>query len=93
VPIAAICEEMRRIFCRSRWRTWPGNVREPRNEAGTIDLDQPFVQAKEALVAAFELRYLTELMRVAIGNVAEASRRSRLNRRYLYDLLKKHALI
>jgi two-component system, NtrC family, nitrogen regulation response regulator GlnG len=56
------------------------------------DLSLPFLEARDRLVEGFERRYFTALLRATGGNVAEASRRSKLNRRYLYDLLKKHGL-
>jgi DNA-binding NtrC family response regulator len=57
-----------------------------------VDLAVPFVTAKEQLVDAFERAYLEALLQATEGNVSEASRRSELNRRHLYDLLKKHGL-
>ncbi|MSP59772.1 MAG: sigma 54-dependent Fis family transcriptional regulator [Myxococcales bacterium] len=66
--------------------------REAPAEAAKVDLDVPFSDAKERLVDGFERAYLTALLGATEGNVAEASRRSGLNRRHLYDLLKKHGL-
>jgi DNA-binding NtrC family response regulator len=57
-----------------------------------IDLDTPFLEAKERLVEEFERAYLSALLTATEGNIAEAARRSRLNRRHLYDLLAKLGL-
>ncbi len=57
-----------------------------------VDVSVPFSDAKVQLVDAFERAYLTELLRATEGNVTEASRRSGLNRRHMYDLLKKHGI-
>jgi two-component system, NtrC family, response regulator HydG len=58
----------------------------------SVDLDVPFGEAKEQIVDAFEHEYLSKLLAATDGNIAEASRRAALNRRHLYDLLKKHGL-
>ncbi len=74
-----------------------GRPRAARNDksavsAQIIDLNVPFSDAKERVIDSFEQAYLSQLLVAAEGNVAEASRRSGLNRRHLYDLLKKHGL-
>ena len=61
-------------------------------DGGKIDLSVSFADAKEQLVDAFEAAYLSALLDATQGKVAEAARRSGLNRRHLYDLLKKHGL-
>jgi DNA-binding NtrC family response regulator len=58
----------------------------------TIDLDVPFLEAKERVIEEFERAYLSALLGATEGNVAEASRRSKINRRHLYDLLAKLGL-
>jgi DNA-binding NtrC family response regulator len=73
-----------------------GRPRTSRREAPpagpVVDLDVPFSEAKDRVVDAFERAYLDALLQATEGNVAEAARRSGLNRRHLYDLLKKHGL-
>jgi DNA-binding NtrC family response regulator len=59
---------------------------------GAWTLDTPFLEAKERVVDGFERAYLEALLQAHQGNVAEAARASQLNRRHLYDLLKKHGL-
>jgi DNA-binding NtrC family response regulator len=60
--------------------------------AHAIDIERPFAESKEEAVAAFERAYLTQLLAATEGNVTEASRRAKINRRHLYDLLKKYGL-
>ncbi len=68
----------------------PGGQIAPRGPGFTTDM--PFVAAKARVLDAFEREYLSALLQANGGNVAEASRRSQLNRRHLYDLIKKHGL-
>ena len=49
-------------------------------------------EAKEALIDAFEREYLVNLLERSGGKVAPAAREAGLNRKYFYDLLKKHGL-
>ena len=56
------------------------------------DSGDPFIEAKERLIAEWEREYLTALLRRTDGNVAEAARQSGLHRPYLHRLLKKHGL-
>ncbi len=51
-----------------------------------------FVDAKAAAVSQFEVRYLSDLMRRAHGNVTFAARLAGTERRYLGKLLKKHQI-
>jgi DNA-binding NtrC family response regulator len=57
-----------------------------------VDTSIPFFDAKEKIADAFEGAYLRTMLAECEGNVAEASRRSGIARRHLYDLLKKHGL-
>jgi transcriptional regulator with GAF, ATPase, and Fis domain len=60
--------------------------------AWPILLDLPFKDAKDHLVDAFERVYATRLLDQTGGNVSEAARRSKISRRYLFVLIKKHRL-
>jgi DNA-binding NtrC family response regulator len=62
-----------------------------RGEAERADV--PFHEAKEKLVSSWERGYLADLLRKTGGSVAEAARRSGVDRAHLYRLLKKHGLI
>jgi DNA-binding NtrC family response regulator len=57
-----------------------------------VDFNQPFKDAKESLVDAFEREYLVRLLERSGGRIAAAAREARLNRQYFYDLLRKHDL-
>ncbi len=58
----------------------------------SFDLDRPFKEAKEELIDAFEREYLEKLLERSSGRVAPAAREAGLNRKYFYDLLRKHGL-
>ena len=61
--------------------------------AGTpIDLEDAYPVARDRLVAEFELRYLTALIRRARGNMSRASRLAGIDRATLYRLMDKHGL-
>ncbi len=57
-----------------------------------FDLDRPFKEAKEELIDTFEREYLQRLLDRSDGRVAPAAREAGLNRKYFYDLLRKHGL-
>lgn len=46
--------------------------------------------ARAAVIADFERRYLGHLMEVCDGNASEAARRAKMDRPYLISLLKRH---
>lgn len=52
----------------------------------------PFAQAKERCVDRFERIYLERLMSEAGGNLSQAARMARMDRKYLRALLKRHEL-
>ena len=64
----------------------------PQEAIPPIDFSQPFKEAKESLVEAFEHEYLKRLLERAGGRIAVAAREAGLNRKYFYDLLRKHGL-
>jgi DNA-binding NtrC family response regulator len=57
-----------------------------------FDLDRPFKEAKEELIDTFEMEYLQRLLDRSNGRIAPAAREAGLNRKYFYDLLRKHGL-
>ncbi|HJU73585.1 MAG TPA: sigma-54 dependent transcriptional regulator [Gemmatimonadaceae bacterium] len=57
-----------------------------------VDFSRPFGEAKRDTIAAFELNYLTGLMKDCGGNVSRAARRARKERRDFRRLLHKHRL-
>jgi DNA-binding NtrC family response regulator len=85
--------------------SWPGNVRELRNRVEQLvvlqELDAPprkprpatsYREAKLHAVDAFEVGFLTDLMKRAEGNVSEAARLAQMDRVHLSKLLRKHAV-
>jgi len=54
--------------------------------------DLPFKEAKAEWVARFDVQYLTRLLERCQGNVAEAARRSGIDRVHLFRLIKKYGL-
>jgi two-component system response regulator GlrR len=54
--------------------------------------DLPFKEAKAEWVARFDVQYLTRLLDRCQDNVAEASRRSGIDRVHLFRLIKKYGL-
>ena len=63
------------------------------NDLG-VDIDPavPFKEAKNAIIAEWERKYLSILMKKYRGNVSLAARRSGIARVHLHRLLKKHEL-
>jgi transcriptional regulator with PAS, ATPase and Fis domain len=59
----------------------------------SFELDRPFKEAKEELIDAFEREYLRNLLERSNGRIAPAAREAGLNRKYFYDLLRKHGLL
>ncbi len=53
---------------------------------------QPFREARERLIEAWEREYLVDLLGKADHNVSEAARRAGLSRVYLHELIRKHGL-
>ncbi len=53
----------------------------------------PFRDAKDALVSAFEEKYLRDLLEHTKENISAAAREADIDRRHLYRLLKKHGLM
>ncbi len=62
------------------------------NPPPAIDIEEPFVSAKQRAVDRFEREYLEALMRRTRGNISQAAREAGLARHYLRELLRKHGL-
>jgi DNA-binding NtrC family response regulator len=54
--------------------------------------DEPYHAARERVIAEFELRYLTNLVHRAEGNMSRAARLAGVDRTTLYRLMEKHGL-
>ena len=73
----------------------PGDAPEatdPAAAAAGPDIEMPFKEAKDAIVARFERDYLVALLEWAGGNVSRAARKANLDRMYLHRLLQRHGL-
>src|SRR4029079_18152888 len=103
-PNAAPPSELVRTMMCSGWR---GNVRELRSAverslvgAPTLEDDGmagsadgvSFRTAKSLAAAAWEKRYLAELLPAHDGNVSRAARAAKMNRSHLSELVRRHGL-
>ncbi len=64
----------------------------PGGDAPALDISQPLKVARDAWIAEFERRYLTELLRHHDDNVTLAARAAGVDRIHFYRLLWKHGL-
>ena len=73
-----------------RWQV-PGD----RSEGTDLEVraELPFAEAKQAVVQAFEKRYLRELWSRCGGNLSAAARAAEVDRKHLRTLLRKHGLV
>ena len=65
---------------------------EARAAATRVQNDRPFREAKRAAVEAFEREYLSRVLRAAGGNVTQAARMARKERRDFGRLVRKYEL-
>ncbi|MFT3838579.1 MAG: sigma 54-interacting transcriptional regulator [Myxococcaceae bacterium] len=70
-----------------------GGTEKPEGESLPVSYAGPFKECKEELVRAFEKEYLSRLLAKSKGNVAKAARDAGLDRKHLYSLLHKYALV
>lgn len=85
---------LERVEClgpQSAFENMPGKTVLDKNRL-TFNVHQPFKEAKEELIDKFEREYIEALLIESDGKVAPAARAAGLNRKYFYDLLKKHRL-
>jgi DNA-binding NtrC family response regulator len=57
-----------------------------------VSTEEPYYAARDRLVAAFELQYLTQLVTQARGNMSRAARAAGVDRTTLYRLMERHGL-
>jgi DNA-binding NtrC family response regulator len=55
-------------------------------------IDRPLIDARKQVLAAFELRYLSELLTATVGRIGDAATRAGVNERSLRDMMKRHGL-
>ncbi|MFB6375709.1 MAG: helix-turn-helix domain-containing protein, partial [Bradymonadaceae bacterium] len=54
--------------------------------------EQPFKEAKQEWISAFERDYITELLVRHDGNISQAAREADIDRKYFRTLMEKHAI-
>ncbi|MBA3502532.1 MAG: Fis family transcriptional regulator, partial [Deltaproteobacteria bacterium] len=57
-----------------------------------VDVERPFRVLKQEMIDTFEIEYLTELLRVHRGNLAQAARAAGMDRKNLWALVERHGL-
>jgi len=57
-----------------------------------VDITRPFREVKQEMIDAFEIAYLTELLQVHRGNLAQAARAAGMDRKNLWALVERHHL-
>jgi len=57
-----------------------------------VTTEEPYYAARDRLIAAFELQYLTQLVAQARGNMSRAARAAGVDRTTLYRLMERHGL-
>lgn len=62
------------------------------DRAPAAQLDGPFHDVKDKVIAQFERDYLTRLITRAAGNMSKAARQANIDRTTLYRLIEKHGL-
>jgi len=62
-------------------------------DALVVRSDLPYQEAKQAVLHAFERRYLSDALARAGGNISETGRQTGIDRKHLKSLLRKHGLI
>jgi DNA-binding NtrC family response regulator len=67
---------------------------EPPPEGARFEdyFDRPLADAREELASAFEKRYLERVLALSRGRVGDAARRSGVNERTLYAMMRRHGL-
>jgi DNA-binding NtrC family response regulator len=70
-----------------------GPTRPGDGEFLPVNYQGPFKERKDELIRGFEREYLTRLLSESRGNIAKAAREAGLDRKHLYSLLHKYALV
>jgi two-component system response regulator AtoC len=64
----------------------------PRSAASLVDMEKPFLEAKQALVDSFEREYFARLLQRHRGRVGEVARAAGIAERNLYEKMKQLGL-
>jgi transcriptional regulator with PAS, ATPase and Fis domain len=72
----------------------PHDVGLPAGRAGVarVDVARPFRELKQEAIDAFEVAYLTELLRIHAGNMTRAAKAAGIDRKNLWALVERHGL-
>ncbi len=62
------------------------------NNALSVEIGQPFKEAKEGLVANFEKEYITKILVQHNGNISKAAAHSGIDRRTFHRLIKRYKI-
>jgi DNA-binding NtrC family response regulator len=70
------------------------DVALPANFVGgaRIDVERPFRELKQEAIDAFEIAYVTELLRVHRGNLTRAAKAAGIDRKNLWSLVERHGV-
>jgi DNA-binding NtrC family response regulator len=61
-------------------------------QAGAVNIDLPFKEAKAQLIDAFEREYIRAQLKRHNGNLSAAARNAEVDRKHFRELLRKHGL-
>jgi len=61
-------------------------------EGDPVDIEVPFREAKDRVIAGFERAYLSELLQWSEGNVSRAARKAQIDRMHLHRLIQRYDL-
>jgi two-component system response regulator GlrR len=71
--------------------TWRRSALETgASPASGTSSERSFMQEKRRVVARFEANYISECLRLCRGNVAQAARAARMDRKNFWSLMKRH---
>jgi DNA-binding NtrC family response regulator len=65
---------------------------DPDSNPGQFAPDQTYRETRSRFEAEFERRYVKWLLQRHRGNISAAAREAKMDRKYLYDLAKKHGM-
>jgi two-component system response regulator AtoC len=69
-----------------------GTARPQASVAALVDLDQPLIEARQALIERFEREYLQRMLQKHRGRVGEVARAAGIAERNLYEKMKHYGL-
>ena len=69
-----------------------GQAAAPSLSPAAVSAEQPFKEAKNAIVTAFERAYLAAVLASTDGNITRAARKAQIDRMYMHRLIQKYGL-